>query len=299
MVVEKGTSDTGTIEFEETDLKPLQFHEDPSFSSELITRQEVLDFRDEGFLLSNTLTAAECHFFIDEGEKLCFDQIYGVRDDYRSCKRITFQSTELAVTLWDRVKTHVQDIVIEGDPHKFHIHGIPFLLQGRWHPTGLNDIFRLCRYLPGNHFSPHFDGHYSKSPSERSLKTFMLYLNGDFSDGCTNFVHENQTLYKDELGRYCAEEKNILHSIKPETGLAIIFNHHRLHEGQAVRDGKKYILRSDIMYQNVDQKCSPEELQAILLLQKAETLENAGEGMKAADLYRRAFKLAPSLEKCT
>ena len=33
-------------------------------------------------------------------------------------------------------------------------------------------------------------------------------------------------------GKYCAEEKNILCRIHPETGLAIIFNHNRLHEGE-------------------------------------------------------------------
>ena len=57
-------------------------------------------------------------------------------------------------------------------------------------------MFRLCRYLPGGHFAPHFDGHYDKSPSERSLKTLMVYLNGDFNGGSTNFVDEKQTLYK-------------------------------------------------------------------------------------------------------
>ena len=57
-------------------------------------------------------------------------------------------------------------------------------------------MFRLCRYLPGGHFAPHFDGHYDKTPSERSLKTLMVYLNGDFTGGTTHFVDEKQTLYK-------------------------------------------------------------------------------------------------------
>ena len=57
-------------------------------------------------------------------------------------------------------------------------------------------LFRLCRYFPGGHFAPHFDGHYDKTPSERSLKTLMVYLNGDFTGGSTSFVDEQQTLYK-------------------------------------------------------------------------------------------------------
>ena len=33
------------------------------------------------------------------------------------------------------------------------------------------------------------------SITERSLQTFMLYLNGDLDGGTTNFVHEDQALY--------------------------------------------------------------------------------------------------------
>ncbi|WAR18302.1 hypothetical protein MAR_000140 [Mya arenaria] len=133
-----------------------------------------------GFLLHGVLNQEECERFTGEGERLGFEEIRGVRDDYRSCKRITLQSQTLADVLWSRLKGDIKDIVIDNDPHKCHIHGPPFLMKGTWKPIGLNNIFRLCRYLPEGHFAPHFDGHYDRSPSERSLKTCMLYLNGDF-----------------------------------------------------------------------------------------------------------------------
>lgn len=57
-------------------------------------------------------------------------------------------------------------------------------------------MFRLCRYLPGGHFAPHFDGPYVQDQNVRSLQTFMLYLNGDFEGGSTNFVDKKQTLNK-------------------------------------------------------------------------------------------------------
>ena len=39
-------------------------------------------------------------------------------------------------------------------------------------------------------------------------------------------------LFKDEsTGKYCAEEQNIQCSIQPESGLTLVFNHHKLHEG--------------------------------------------------------------------
>ena len=49
--------------------------------------------------------------------------------------------------------------------------------------------------MPGGHFAPHFDGYFARSTQERSLQTIMLYLNGDFEGGSTNFVDEKQTLF--------------------------------------------------------------------------------------------------------
>ncbi|XP_060571032.1 uncharacterized protein LOC132729314 [Ruditapes philippinarum] len=295
--VEEGTSLEGNIEISASDLQYINFPEDKSYNTINITQSDIADFGDEGFLLHNILSDDECRYFIDEGERLGFETIRGVRDDYRSCKRITIDSKELSAVLWSRIKSYVHDITVSDNPHSLHIHGSPSLMKGTWKPIGLNNIFRLCRYFPGGHFAPHFDGHYDASPSERSLKTFMLYLNGDFSGGATNFVDESQTLYKDEVtGKYCAEEKNILCSVQPEAGLGILFNHHRLHEGAQLKDGVKYILRTDIMFKNVDQKLSEEYIKAVKLLQQAETLENGGECMKAVEFYRQAFKLAPELE---
>ena len=58
----------------------------------------------------------------------------------------------------------------------------------------------------------------------------MIYLNDDFAGGETNF------------GETC---------IKPETGMALVFEHDLLHEGCAVMKGRKYVLRSDVMYGRV------------------------------------------------
>lgn len=64
----------------------------------------------------------------------------------------------------------------------------------------------MCKYEPGGHFAPHFDGHYvlqgDDEATVRSLKTFMMYLNGGFLGGTTNFVDESQTLYQVMLNDY-------------------------------------------------------------------------------------------------
>jgi len=38
------------------------------------------------------------------------------------------------------------------------------------------------------------------------------------------------------------------HTITPKEGMALIFLHKLYHEGSEVLEGRKYVLRSDIMY---------------------------------------------------
>jgi hypothetical protein len=129
------------------------------------------------------------------------------------------------------------------------------------------------------------------------MVTLMLYLNGGFEGGSTNFVNEKQSLFKDVQGRYVAEEKNILYRIQPDPGLAIIFNHHRLHEGSTLRSGVKYILRTDIMYRRNERlELTQRDEQGLLLMKEAERLEAARNEVSAAEHYRKAFKLSPMLE---
>ena len=53
-------------------------------------------------------------------------------------------SDELAAALWSRVNGQLADIVIDGDPHGYNLHGIPSLMQGTWKPMGLNNV-RVCQ----------------------------------------------------------------------------------------------------------------------------------------------------------
>ncbi|XP_067681338.1 uncharacterized protein [Haliotis asinina] len=295
---EVGANKAGEILHDAGELKNVSCPSGDGFAQDSVNRTEILDFGNEGFLLHGLFSPQECRHYIDKGEEVGFEPLFGVKEEYRSCHRVSFRSQELADLLWARLAPFLSTIVINGDPKLQHIQGIDFLLQGTWQPLGLNPVFRLCRYLPGGHFSPHFDGHFSASTDQRSLQTLMLYLNGDFIGGSTNFVDEKQVLYKDENGKFCAEEKNVLYRIQPEPGMAIVFNHHRLHEGEKLGDGRKYILRTDIMFRNVSPSASSEaDQKALLMLQDAERKEACGECMEAAELYRKAFKLSPSLAK--
>ncbi len=98
--------------------------------------------------------------------------------------------------------------------------------------VGANERLRCYKYEPGQWFKPHYDGAFVRSPIERSLYTFMVYLNDDFEGGTTDLLG---------LGL----------SIEPKVGRALLFQHHILHEGCEVLRGIKYVVRSDVMYRAV------------------------------------------------
>ena len=99
-----------------------------------------------------------------------------------------------------------------------------------WEAIGLNERFRYYRYDPGQKFRPHFDGSFDRTYAEKSLLTFMVYLNEGFAGGWTRFHTDRERF------------------VAPEAGKALVFWHQQLHEGMPVESGRKYVLRTDVMY---------------------------------------------------
>ena len=91
----------------------------------------------------------------------------------------------------------------------------------------LNERLRFYRYGPGQRFAPHTDGCHRRPNGEESLLTLMVYLSAVAAGGETRF----ETV-----------------AIAPAPGLALVFDHDLLHEGAAVVEGQKYVLRTDVMY---------------------------------------------------
>lgn len=71
----------------------------------------------------------------------------------------------------------------------------------------------------------------------------MVYLNDDFMGGPTRFDNENQWLYQD------GDAEKVIYSYRPQTGDELIFN-------SSFLQGRKYILRSEIMYSSIDEAAS-------------------------------------------
>jgi hypothetical protein len=171
------------------------------------------------FVIQNFFTLEECQQSIQLAEDTGFGEapinsVLGAerRPQIRNNDRVIIDDLSLAEKLWQRAKEFV--------PVRFRF----------WRTIGLNERFRYYRYDPGQRFVPHYDGYFERENGERSVMTFMVYLNEGFHGGQTNF--------------YFGKEKL---SVVPRTGMALIFLHEVLHEGATVEKGRKYVLRSDIM----------------------------------------------------
>lgn len=101
--------------------------------------------------------------------------------------------------------------------------------------SGLNPNIRVYRYVTGEHFGPHIDERVMAF-GRWSAYTALFYLS-DVEDG-------GRTIFYDAKGRP-------EHFVEPRVGRALFFRHgvHCCeHEGEQVRRGVKYVLRSDVLF---------------------------------------------------
>ena len=135
--------------------------------------------------------------------------------DVRNNDRCIIDDVALAATIFERVK-----------------HTIPEVFKGR-KVVSLNERLRFLRYKPGQKFEPHMDGTYERPNGERSMITLQLYLNEGCEGGSTVFLDWNEKNHEE---------------VVPKIGQVLIFQHDILHCGAEVRQGVKYVMRTDIMY---------------------------------------------------
>jgi hypothetical protein len=172
---------------------------------------------DEIFTVSDFLTVQECAEFVKLAESLGFSEApinsaFGpqIRKDVRNNTRVMLDDEDRAASLWRRSEVFVPKVL------------------GQWRAVGVNERFRFYRYDVGQQFEWHYDGAFERDNGERSKLTFMSYLNDGFEGGETSFEST---------------------SIVPQTGMALFFVHQIRHKGQPVVRGRKYVLRTDVMYQ--------------------------------------------------
>jgi len=179
--------------------------------------------------IDDFLTAEECQHYIGLSEQGGYDgatittESGGVlRPEVRNNDRYILDDKNIAALLWQRM-SHL----IENPYHN------------RWEPLGLNERLRFYRYDPGQKFDWHRDGHFARDENERSLLTFMVYLNEECEGGETLFGQRNDTAYE------------VVRRVRPKTGTALMFLHRLLHKGDTVDNGQKYVMRTDVMFRRL------------------------------------------------
>jgi hypothetical protein len=191
-------------------------------------QKELIQNLDEVFVVRGFLSPAECERHVARSEAVGYGDApintFGgpqVVKGMRNNDRVMIDDVGLATELWERLRPFVPEA------------------RGRWRATGLNERFRYYRYDPGQRFTWHFDGPYERSPTEQSALTFMVYLNDGFEGGATEFDFRFAGLVTDG---------DPIARVVPEAGMALVFVHRVFHQGGPVTRGRKYVLRSDVMY---------------------------------------------------
>ncbi|KAF8850545.1 hypothetical protein BDZ45DRAFT_731498 [Acephala macrosclerotiorum] len=249
-------------------------------------------------VLTTLLNEQECNTIISQHRDLIPSNVTPatVRD------REAFDDPVLAELIWERLG-RFYEVKMEGAETKEvdtgngdGKRGIERMVKDEdgclWEVEGLNERFRLCRYLPEGKFSPHLDGQRFASVDSCSFMTVNIYLNTVPSE------HKGATRFLTIPG------PKVLAQVQPVLGTAAIFRETVWHDGEELAGGEKYLLRTDVMYRRV-KEFDFEELYGGLgdeekgrkMLEIAERLEDSGESMEAVKWYKKAFRLWPALER--
>lgn len=160
--------------------------------------------------------------------------------DVRNNDRCIIDDALGADKLWGRV-LQVLDTLPKG--HKAQeVLTIPWAShRNQQYPVSLNERLRFLRYDKDTYFAPHNDGCYVRGNElgeerrgEQSFVTFQLYLNDGFEGGATRFSN-----WRSPQQGY---------DVVPRTGSVLMFQHDCYHEGAILLEGRKYAVRTDVMY---------------------------------------------------
>lgn len=161
-------------------------------------------------VVNDLLSQDECQKFIKRFES---ETLQHVQSDFADYHRSLFLDQELAARIYKEI--------------------LP-LIPATYQTTCANDHFRYSKYEPGGEFKIHRDGFNQNKYGHRSIITVNIFLNDDFSGGCTDFYHD----YEYDSPRL---------SVQPKVGRAAVFESQQYHCGCPVTAGYKHLLRTDIM----------------------------------------------------
>lgn len=191
-------------------------------------------------IIENILTPLECQQLINiteiKGYETALVNIGGGRQrlitDVRNNDRCIIDNPNIVEVLWQRILSVCQDKELLEGPYEIQKYAV-----------GLNERMRILRYDPGTYFAPHCDGSYRRGleagierQGETSYITAQFYLNEGFQGGATRFMNMS--------------DESIGYDVIPKIGSVLLFQHDLYHEGSVLIEGRKYALRTDVMYTN-------------------------------------------------
>jgi len=306
-------------------LHPLEDFDGSSMVVEAVDSVDGLykQFGGRCVKIRGVLTPEECDYLVVQMGHVTVPVKYPI--DYRRNDRCIFESQHLAEILWRRVGPVVRDwaVSVDVDNAKQHFLSeyecfveaakdmeeagdcpeelrLGYGAEGIWRPESLNECLRFCRYDPGGFSRAHCDASFQRSEDEQSLFTCMFYLDGEMLGGATRFIRLDHTI---DYGSHLkpAADDQVLASITPEPGLCLLFfQQGLLHEGTDLLQGVKHILRTEVMCRResaTKPQRTPQQIEAMELLQQAKEAENKREFKLSASLYQQAFRLDSRLER--
>ena len=210
------------------------------------------------YYLHNVLSVNECNQYIKASEQFGYDessQISKLGEEFKNqslnndIKMIWPPSNRLRKNkrlIWQIPSNEAQRI------YNLIKNAIPKSLQifydeindKKWQMIGLNARFRFFKYNKNDEFKPHIDAASASLKNNiyhRSFISVVIYLTDNYEDGETQFYDENGI------------DKTI--TIKPKQGSVLLFYHDgsgkklsKRHCGAQLKNGTKYIIRSDLMF---------------------------------------------------
>lgn len=215
--------------------------------SQSISRVEIPEVPG-AFQLLNVLSGDEADRIVQIAEQLGFqeDSPVSLPHRVRHNLALTWVVSETIVgEIWNRTKEHISEVIDEKKA------------------KGLNARFRFYKYGQGDFFKTHFDGDWTGSrvldgkhvsdafPGQRSLFSFLIFLNDGFEGGETQFIVKYNNAFSSSFVGKQVHEKRI--DVRTTKGGVLCFPHgdhpfSYLHSSNPIISGTKYIIRSEIFF---------------------------------------------------
>lgn len=182
-------------------------------------------------IIDNFLTKEKCEELVSLSEQIGYveaDISYStggvINKDIRNNSRLLYRSEELRTYLEELLKNDIPETSL-------------FITNGSFEHKKflkLSGNFRFYKYSPGEKFKRHRDSNQLEEGGV-SLITVLIYLN-DVCDGGETFLCDRSLGDNQQL-------------VKPLEGRLLMFDHSIMHSGEELKEGYKYLLRTDLIYE--------------------------------------------------